>query len=74
MFDQLNNDLNYDGALETVQGMLNHKNSQTTERYLRLGLDTARRDEVIMGLEMFGDDSKVTDMGRYRADAAQTGM
>jgi integrase len=51
-FDALR-DAGYDGAMEEVQGMLNHKYASMTERYIGVTLSRIRRDENIAGEEMF---------------------
>lgn len=47
LFDELMESQGYDGALAVVREMLGHKSNQTTERYLNLSLDRARRDKAI---------------------------
>ena len=42
----------FDGALRLVQSMLHHAQSSTTELYLGLDLDRARRDRELTGSEM----------------------
>lgn len=43
----------YDGAGRTVQAMLHHQSFETTEHYLGINLDKARRDDLLQGKEMF---------------------
>lgn len=70
LFDQLVSE-GYDGAMRTVQSMLHHKSVTTTERYLGVGLDAQRRDDVVRGKAMFPVAEKnVLRMENRRGDKA----
>lgn len=49
-FDQLSTAAGYDAALRTVSALLHHSGIQTTERYLGLSSERARRDSTLKGL------------------------
>lgn len=53
LFDHLA-DKGYDGAMRTVQAMLHHDHSRTTEIYLGLDLDIKKRNDLLRGEAMFG--------------------
>lgn len=48
-FDMLSESLGYDAALRTVSALLHHANMSTTERYLGLSSERARRDATLQG-------------------------
>ena len=48
-FDSMATTTGYDAALRTVSAMLHHKSSATTEHYLGLSSERARRDEILRG-------------------------
>ena len=52
LFDELSGQ-GYDGALRLVSSMLHHKSTTTTERYLSLDVDKARRNEKFDGEPLF---------------------
>lgn len=43
----------YDGAIRVVQAMLHHKSVTTTEHYIGLDIDIARRNDLIAGNTMY---------------------
>lgn len=47
LFDELVDTKGYDGALGVVREMLGHQSNKTTEIYLNLSVDRARRDKAI---------------------------
>ena len=74
LFDRLVQD-GYDGALRTVQAMLHHASSQTTELYLGIHLDKKRRDEVVRGKPLFPVSTEnVVDLEVRRGDIARVGQ
>lgn len=69
LFDRLVDD-GYDGAMETVQAMLHHTSTVTTEGYLGIHLNKKRRDDVVRGKSMFPVDLKnVVQMEAMRGNA-----
>lgn len=48
-FDSLTTDAGYDAALRTVAALLGHARTSTTERYLGLSTERARRDASMQG-------------------------
>ncbi|MHB1064218.1 MAG: tyrosine-type recombinase/integrase [Georgenia sp.] len=49
LFDSMSADTGYDAALRTVSATLHHKSSATTEIYLGLTSERARRDSLLRG-------------------------
>jgi len=54
LYAHLMQDGKYDDVLRILQAMLHHDSVMTTERYLRLDLDRARRDRMVRSGPMFG--------------------
>lgn len=48
-FDSMTNEIGYDAALRTVSALLHHASMSTTERYLGLSSERARRDQMLRG-------------------------
>lgn len=60
--------MGHDAALRMTSAFLHHKNTSTTEVYLGLDLETAKRDEVMSDGFLIGPpvDGKVTRLDNYR--------
>ena len=73
LFDRLVGE-GYDGALRTVQAMLHHSSSATTEGYLGIHLDKKRRNELIQGKPLFPvSKHNVLDLESRRGSEARVG-
>lgn len=55
LFDSMAGDTGYDAALRTVSATLHHKSSATTEIYLGLTSERARRDSLLRGRPFLSD-------------------
>jgi integrase len=51
-----------DDAIGTVQAMLHHKSRSQTEHYMGLEAEKEKRDVLLRGADMFGEDELVTNV------------